>query len=218
MNLFATGRVNRMSDLAVRRAAIGYGPSRFPQRSKVTSAFYLLIVLFLLVRASPKCYGQAQLQVVRPVHDFGEVDEGADLAGEFELRNVGDKPLVINKVSVSCNYGAVILSATEFAANHFGIVSATFSTNGLKGFVRRGLVLETNDPTHASAKIIVQATVIPAFLVEPEVVTIKGLHVGDATATSVTFSSPMSSWVEILDVSSETSLDVYVDYPRERIC
>lgn len=77
---------------------------------------------------------QPQIRFDKTVHDFGSIRWKVPVTAEFEVRNDGDAPLVINKVSTSC--GCVVAGWTKqpILPGGTGYVRSTFDAKAVGRF------------------------------------------------------------------------------------
>jgi len=91
------------------------------------------------------------------VQDAGVVQRGQEVTFEFVVRNRGDAPLEL-AVHPSCGCTVASHEATV-AAGESGRITLLLRTATLAGDVRKGVVLQTNDPEHADLQLLLRATV-----------------------------------------------------------
>jgi hypothetical protein len=106
--------------------------------------------------------GQARAEIPVSFYDFGRIPSRAIVRHDFYLVNRGSVPLVIRQAYTTCGCTSADLTASVIPPGKASRVTVTFNA----GFhpaagqtVRRGLVLETNDPNQPLAEIWVQASV-----------------------------------------------------------
>ncbi len=106
--------------------------------------------------------GQARVQIPTDFYDFGPISARAVVHRDFLIINQGSAPLVILQAYTTCGCTSAELTATIIPPGKASRVTVTFDA----GFhpvagqtVRRGLVLETNDPGRPEVEIWVQASV-----------------------------------------------------------
>ncbi len=106
--------------------------------------------------------GQARVQIPTDFYDFGLIGARSVVHRDFLIVNQGSAPLVILQAYTTCGCTSAELTATIIPPGKASRVTVTFDA-GLHPVagqtVRRGLVLETNDPTRPEAEIWVQASV-----------------------------------------------------------
>lgn len=106
--------------------------------------------------------GQQPAAVV-PVrfHDFGNVKNSDLVSRTFEIENQGEASLEISSGYTTCGCTSAALSAAVIPPGKSGLVTVTFDGRNLPAGtrVRRGVILETNDPQHPQLEIWIQALV-----------------------------------------------------------
>ena len=106
--------------------------------------------------------GQPQIEVPESFYDFGLVGPTQAVTRVFEIANRGAAPLVITGAHTTCACTTADLTATEVPPGKVVLVTVRFDAgvHELSGqTVRRGLILETNDPGYPIVEFWVQATV-----------------------------------------------------------
>ncbi|MHB0922763.1 MAG: DUF1573 domain-containing protein [Bellilinea sp.] len=100
-------------------------------------------------------------KAVLPVkfYDFGNVKQSEITSRAFEIANQGSSPLVISSSFTTCSCTTAELSTAVIPPGKSGLVTIFFdgqnSTPGTK--IRRGVIFETNDPSHPQVEIWIQA-------------------------------------------------------------
>ena len=78
-------------------------------------------------------------------HDFGTISEsGGIVKCEFKIKNKGNSPLVITKVTTSCGCTASDWTKEPVASGKEGLVKVTFDPKGRPGDINKTLVVFTN--------------------------------------------------------------------------
>ena len=94
-------------------------------------------------------------------HNFGTVKQTQVASWSFEIANRGDAALVISSGYTTCGCTTAELSTAEIPVDKSGLVTVYFdpqqTTSG--SVVRRGVILETNDPKKPQIEIWIQASV-----------------------------------------------------------
>ena len=81
-------------------------------------------------------FSQAKATFDKTVHDFGVVLWKHPATAKFQIKNDGDKPLVISNVTSSCGCTVVDWTQTSIAPGATGEVSAVFDAKALGHFYR----------------------------------------------------------------------------------
>lgn len=115
---------------------------------------WMLLVWALAVSLAPgQDKGETQGAVEGPrmeidpeSHDFGHVEQNQSLVKEFEIENVGDEDLVIDRISTSCGCTAALTSDKVVKPGKNTTLKVTFETRRYKGPVERSISIASNDP------------------------------------------------------------------------
>ncbi len=103
-----------------------------------------------------------RLEVSQRFYDFGLVGSTQVVTQDFELANRGTAPLVITAAHTTCACTTADLSATTIPPGKVVLVTVRLDAgvHNLSGqTIRRGLILETNDPDYPNLEIWIQATI-----------------------------------------------------------
>ncbi len=94
--------------------------------------------------------------------DFGEVDPPQVVTHAFSIRNNGGQSLVITGAHTTCGCTTADISATSIPPGKLALVTLRFDPafHNLHGqTVRRGVMIETNDPQSPQVEIWIQAAI-----------------------------------------------------------
>lgn len=95
--------------------------------------------------------------------DFGALGAGQrEVSHSFTLANRGDAPLLIMEAYSTCGCVRAEISAAVIPPGKAGLITVYFSPtldSGRSAAIRRGIILETNDPLHPQIELWVQAAV-----------------------------------------------------------
>lgn len=121
---------------------------------------FFFVVMCLLV--FPKyMLAQAVAEYPKKVHDFGVVAENYDsVACEFKVANVGDKPLVIEGVYVSCGCTSATHSKEPVAPGDSAVVYVSFYPKDLDGRYLKTIHVYTNTIPRKN-HVRIKAVVVP---------------------------------------------------------
>lgn len=110
----------------------------------------------------PRKGPQPDVQVPEKSHNFGTIGPQDVVEREFIIRNIGEAPLTISRAYTTCGCTKAEISASVIPPGKVATIKLIFDA----GFhdtagqtVRRGLIIENNDPNQSQAEIWVQATV-----------------------------------------------------------
>ncbi|HLF89778.1 MAG TPA: DUF1573 domain-containing protein [Anaerolineales bacterium] len=110
----------------------------------------------------PKDGPQPKIAISEDFYNFGSVGPQEVVTYEFALFNQGDAPLTISRAYTTCGCTTADFTATVIPPGKVSIMTLTLDA----GFhdvagqtVRRGVIIENNDPNHSQMEIWVQAAV-----------------------------------------------------------
>jgi hypothetical protein len=104
-----------------------------------------------------------EIRLSETFYDFGEIGSTQVVTRTFVIANLGQSPLVIQRAYTTCGCttadftasvippGKVVLMTLRFDAGYHAMSGST---------IRRGVMIETNDPDHPIQEIWIQASVL----------------------------------------------------------
>ena len=102
------------------------------------------------------------IRVSESFFDFGEVNSDIVLRRTFVIANTGQSALIIQRAYTTCGCTMADFTATEIPPGKVVLMILQFDPgfHEMRGTtVRRGVLIETNDPNHPIQEIWVQASV-----------------------------------------------------------
>lgn len=105
---------------------------------------------------------QPDVAVPESFHDFGRIGANDVVTRTFLVRNDGEAPLTISRAYTTCGCTTAEISADVIPPGKAVSVALRFDAgfhDAAGQTVRRGVILETNDPDQPQAEIWVQAEV-----------------------------------------------------------
>lgn len=105
---------------------------------------------------------QPEIKINERFYDFGVIGSADIVTREFVIANTGDGPLTISRAYTTCGCTIADFTSTIIPAGMVSIVSLQLDAgfHDVRGqTVRRGLIIENNDPKRSSMEIWIQATV-----------------------------------------------------------
>ncbi len=110
----------------------------------------------------PKDGPQPQIEIDEVFHDFGSVGPTEVVTREFAIANMGEAPLTISRAYTTCGCTIADFTSTVIPPGMVSLVTLRFDA----GFhdtagqtVRRGIIIENNDPDRPQAEYWVEASV-----------------------------------------------------------
>ncbi|MGB9664722.1 MAG: DUF1573 domain-containing protein [Ignavibacteria bacterium] len=128
----------------------------------------LIINLILLVSLSAQ---QKLKPIGSDVHNFGTITKGQVVKHIFQLKNVSNKTITIEKVQSSCGCTAALISKRVLKPNEIAKITAEFNSEGFTGFQEKHIyVYEKDNPNpiytlKIQANIFVELEVVPMYMV-----------------------------------------------------
>jgi hypothetical protein len=105
---------------------------------------------------------QPSVALNRGFHDFGRIGLTDVVEQTFVLRNDGEAPLTISRAYTTCGCTKAEFSASEIAPGKAATIRVVYDAgfhDAAGQTVRRGVIIEANDPAQPLTEIWVQATV-----------------------------------------------------------
>lgn len=111
--------------------------------------------------ATPVTGAQPTAAVPMAFHDFGRVNTTQVASWSFEISNTGDADLRISSGYTTCGCTTAELSTAVIPPGKSGLVTIQFDPRQIPSgsVVRRGAILETNDPQKPQVELWIQASV-----------------------------------------------------------
>jgi hypothetical protein len=92
--------------------------------------------------------------------DFGRVKAGSHLRKVFRLRNLGEGPLVIERISRSCQCTMAEADALSLPPGGSTSLRVGVEMPDTAGAVQHQVLVRSNDPKTPSLEIVLRATVV----------------------------------------------------------
>lgn len=105
---------------------------------------------------------EPMIRVSETFYDFGEVTGQVVLRRTFVIANTGQSTLIIQSAYTTCVCTMADITATEIPPGKVVLMTLQFdpSYHDMRGTtVRRGVIIETNDPNQPTQEIWIQASV-----------------------------------------------------------
>ncbi|MDA8017484.1 MAG: DUF1573 domain-containing protein [Thermoanaerobaculia bacterium] len=124
-----------------------------------------LSLLLLSMVAIPALAGPRAVPI-EPIHDFDVVAKGEVLVHDFEIRNDGDQPLMIENVRPACGC-AVAKFDKSIPPGKIGRIHAEVDTLDFFGPISKSIAVYTNDVENPKLQLVVRAKVMAYISAEP---------------------------------------------------
>lgn len=110
----------------------------------------------------PKDGPQPKIVLLEDFHDFGNVSPTEIATHEFVIANQGDAPLTISRAYTTCGCTTANFTATIIPPGKISVVTLQYDAgyHDARGqTVRRGIIIENNDPLNPQVELWAQASV-----------------------------------------------------------
>ncbi len=110
----------------------------------------------------PKGEPQPNIVIPETSYDFGTIGAKDVVEQTFVIRNTGEAPLTISRAYTTCGCTKAEISASVIPPGSVATVKLVFDAgfhDAAGQTVRRGLIIENNDPEQSQAEIWIQAKV-----------------------------------------------------------
>lgn len=97
----------------------------------------------------------------KPRFRFGDIFHADKVQHDFEFANIGDAPLEIKDVKVSCGCTTPSYPFLPIAPGETGIIGVTYNSVGKQGFQKATIRVLTNDPTQSEVRLYLSGNVLP---------------------------------------------------------
>ena len=130
----------------------------------LASALIALVLGMTTVRADEKATSDApapKISVEPTTFDFGNALPEKTLEKQFSIRNFGDAPLVIEKITTTCGCTAGLLAddSKVLKPGQSGQLRVRLQTRDYSGKVVRSVMVRSNDPAQEILEIKVEVNV-----------------------------------------------------------
>lgn len=126
------------------------------------------ITLILAMLFPCLLFSQAKAKFDCEDYDFGEVlESGGKLSHTFIVENVGNRPLVIRGIYVSCGCTTASHTKEAIMPGEKGEITVTFDPEGLKGLYIKTIFVHTNTKNR-KGEIFIRATIVDKLTVKEE--------------------------------------------------
>lgn len=136
---------------------------------------------------SPEAKNQKlpRVQVVEENFKFDAMQRGTSMSHEFEIRNVGEAPLMLKAGATSCKCTLSEVSEAPVPPGGATKVKLQWSAKADNGPFRQTATITTNDPLQSSIELSVEGSIMSASGVEPADLVFDKIQVGESKSAEV---------------------------------
>jgi hypothetical protein len=133
------------------------------------SALASLSALIVVVCSTVACADTGPLaSVSNDLYDFGRVMQGQRVVHEFEVRNIGDADLALQRIAPSCGCTAAAVTSSTIKPGTSEKVRVTFDTSGMFGDKTKTVSILTNARDNQELTLKLKGSVARGLTVTPE--------------------------------------------------
>ncbi|MFT2011488.1 DUF1573 domain-containing protein [Pontibacter sp. 13R65] len=107
--------------------------------------YYLLVLCFLATGYAANAQGDLKFE--KETHDFGTIAEGVQATYEFQVKNVGNQPVVIANVHPSCGCTTPDWTKDPILPGKTGVIKAVYNSTGRPGPFHKAITVTSNTAT-----------------------------------------------------------------------
>jgi len=110
-----------------------------------------------------------KISVEEEIYDFGSVEPGQRVNHEFIIKNIGNAPLVVEKIKTSCGCAGASIQNNVIQPNHKEKLSVWYKARKISGETTQWVALLTNIQEHPDIMLHLKANVVPKFQSDPSI-------------------------------------------------
>jgi hypothetical protein len=141
---------------------------RSPARYRCFPLSVLVIVAMQMLVFSGLVFAGPRIEIDKAFWDFGVITNLSYASHDFWISNSGDAPLVINRVTSTCEACLqATIQRTNVLPGTATAIHATLDLRLLSGAVSRAILIGCNDPQEPSPVLGINVVVAPIYKVDP---------------------------------------------------
>lgn len=144
------------------QAEITYQPEDIMNDSPFVAVHEMSPSTLSQIDFNPKGSPQPKIAVSEAFYDFGSIGATEVAQHDFVIANQGEAPLIINRAYTTCGCTTGEFSASVIPPGKVAVVTLVLDAgfHDVRGqTVRRGIIIENNDPNNSQVEIWTQAKV-----------------------------------------------------------
>lgn len=106
---------------------------------------YRLTITSLLLLSALNFFSQAKIEIKESKQNFGFVKKGEVVKLKYEISNVGNEPLMINNIDISCSCTTAEFDKKPIPPQQKTVVTIIFDTKTVYDRQDRVVLLHSND-------------------------------------------------------------------------
>jgi hypothetical protein len=134
--------------------------------------------------------------------DFGRISPERKVSAKFKVSNTGNAYLNITQVRPSCGCTYTMLGKWSLAPGEATEIEAQFDPKGMRGLVRKSILVVCDDPKNPNLNLSLEAEVIQEIMPSVEAVYFLQAPRSATTKSSVRYQSGNGEPVQLTDVKA----------------
>ncbi len=149
-------------------------------------------------------FAQPKLQVVEgSTLDLGEMFQGEKVERNLTIKNVGNKPLVIDRVQASCGCTATLLADKNVEPGKTTSLLVSFDSKNFSGIIHKSVSIFSNEPDSATREIRFTANVTRLLESSPPIFSLSTTRTDTTLTSSVLLKNLSNKSIEILGITCD---------------
>lgn len=167
---------------------------------KLFQIFALVVTIGYLTGSAS---ASPELSVDQPVFNFGAITQGKKVHHVFSVKNIGDEPLNIRKVTAACGCTAANSSSPVIQPGKTGEIKTTFDSANFTGKISKTIAVETNDPRHPTITLTIAGTISEEIQLSPRQLSLGPIKIGTTKESVITVMNRGEKSLQLLSVKSQ---------------
>jgi hypothetical protein len=139
--------------------------------------------------------------------DWGNVsDVSKPLAGQVEIKNIGDKELIILQSKPACGCTSDALERSNIKPGESTTLKFTVNTGTASGQLMKSITLTTNAAPDSIKILYLKANIIRLVQVEPQFVSFYPLYIGKEAKSTAKVRNNGSTPLKVLEITSNNGV------------
>lgn len=142
--------------------------------------------------------GRPEADLPETNFQFGKMERGSTMSHAFKIRNVGNRPLLVEVTSTTCKCTVGDLELSKIPPNEETEVLVEWTAKTTAGPFRHGATLSTNDPRNSRIELTVEGDVVESMSIIPAELIFGNVMVEESSEARVFVSSNIQQDVKVL--------------------
>ena len=151
-----------------------------------TYSFLTVALIMLFITTS---HASSQVVIPEPNFNFGTIVQGEKLSHTFAIKNNGDSPISILRVTPSCGCTVANASSSVIQPGKSGEIKIVFDSANSSGKTAKSINVETNDHKNPSSTLTIIGTIIEEIQITPRQVSLGQVKAGSSVRSNVTLTN-----------------------------